>query len=304
MKLSWSLPESIKPITFFCVLLPVALGLVLGMLQANYGREFPRPVALTIWPLSQVMVWISFGLGTWLVCRLFANVKSMPFWLLLGLGALLGKVATWPLRAYVINGLLAWHGHAPIDADLLANSSAPLDTLAAIGAIAELYVIPIALWLGAHYLLLYLWGPKYFRCAVPVEGIPGDDEVSPEDATEPLATTSGEDSVRRSHGGVFAEIPDYNGEPIICASSEGNYVHLHSSDRDWMVRYTFGTALEELGANATGNQVHRGFWVRDSAVKRVSRRGRVYSLELENGMTVPVARAYSDIARKLRLALH
>ncbi len=64
------------------------------------------------------------------------KVAAVTGLVLLGLGALLGKVATWPLRAYVINSVLAWLGHAPIDVELLTDSFARFDTLTAIAAIA------------------------------------------------------------------------------------------------------------------------------------------------------------------------
>jgi len=288
-----------KKIVVFYLAVPVTLGLVFGVLRADYGRDFSLSVSLQLWPLVKLMLWLAFGAGTWVVCRASTYFRSPPLWFLLGLGALLGKILTWPVRTHVVNAMLAWQGAPTFDAPPGVYFSSLGDSLT---FIAGVYLVPTVTWVGICYMFLGWLGPEFFGLKPENAASLAHNESSPVRQPDVLPPAP-HDRSRWQPSGVLAQIPDYNNEPIICVASDGNYVRLHSRDRHWMVRYTFRTAMAELSAIHRGHQVHRGFWVRDRAVTRVRRRGRVFSLELENGMKVPVARTYTDVARQIRSQL-
>lgn len=86
-------------------------------------------------------------------------------------------------------------------------------------------------------------------------------------------------------------------EGVLAISSEDHYVRYYRERGSQLVAKRFGDAILGLVPDQ-GLQVHRGWWVADSAVERVTRSAGGLSVRLRNGMTVPVSRSYSQLVRK------
>lgn len=85
-------------------------------------------------------------------------------------------------------------------------------------------------------------------------------------------------------------------EPIVALQSEDHYVRVHGADGSELVLMRLRDAIAALDGVA-GEQVHRSWWVAQSAVAELERDGRVWSLRLVTGARAPIAR---DSLHRLR----
>ena len=77
---------------------------------------------------------------------------------------------------------------------------------------------------------------------------------------------------------------------IIALKAEDHYVRVFTDHGDSLVLMRFADAISRV-AQTNGIQVHRSYWVRESAIEALTRKGRRYELRLSNGLVVPVSRA-------------
>jgi DNA-binding LytR/AlgR family response regulator len=88
---------------------------------------------------------------------------------------------------------------------------------------------------------------------------------------------------------------------VLAIKAEQHYVKVHTATRAFMTLYRFSDAIAEMDP-AAGSQVHRSWWVRTDAIRRVRRDGRKYLLELANGLVVPISSSnrgvVADLARR------
>lgn len=90
-------------------------------------------------------------------------------------------------------------------------------------------------------------------------------------------------------------------EQVLAIKAEQHYVKVHTATRAFMTLYRFSDAIAEMDPVA-GSQVHRSWWVRTDAIRRVRRDGRKYLLELSTGLVVPISASnrgvVADLARR------
>ena len=85
--------------------------------------------------------------------------------------------------------------------------------------------------------------------------------------------------------------PKLKGEPVLALEAEDHYVRIHTPAGSELVLLRLADAANEMG-NTPGARTHRSWWVARSAVKGVSRNAGRTSLQLVNGLEVPVSRGY------------
>jgi hypothetical protein len=76
---------------------------------------------------------------------------------------------------------------------------------------------------------------------------------------------------------------------VVALQTEDNYVRVHRAQGSSLELTPLHEAITKYG-QASGAQVHRGWWVAASAVEGAERIGRNWRLRLANGLRAPVAR--------------
>ena len=78
-------------------------------------------------------------------------------------------------------------------------------------------------------------------------------------------------------------------EPVLCLQMEDHYVRVHRPSGSKLELMPLREAITRYG-KSDGLQVHRSWWVAETAVDGAERDVRNWRLRLRNGLTVPVAR--------------
>lgn len=87
----------------------------------------------------------------------------------------------------------------------------------------------------------------------------------------------------------LGRLPPHLREGLRALEMEDHYVRTHSRHGSTLILMRMRDAVAEL-AGIDGLQVHRSWWVAKSAVKSVTRDGRVVLLDLGDGLRAPVSR--------------
>ncbi len=97
-------------------------------------------------------------------------------------------------------------------------------------------------------------------------------------------------STTRNGIGFLDRLPPHLGRDLVCLQMEDHYVRVHTELGSDLVLTPLKEAMAEL-EHVEGAQVHRSWWVARRAVAKATVKGRNYSLQLVNGLEVPVSRA-------------
>jgi hypothetical protein len=87
-------------------------------------------------------------------------------------------------------------------------------------------------------------------------------------------------------------------DDVIALKAEQHYIKVYTADRSFLTLYRFSDAVAEMDP-AIGQQVHRSYWVRSSAIRAVRRDSRKYSVELINGLIAPISAANRGLIREM-----
>ncbi|MDJ0905932.1 MAG: LytTR family DNA-binding domain-containing protein [Woeseiaceae bacterium] len=86
-------------------------------------------------------------------------------------------------------------------------------------------------------------------------------------------------------------------EDVLALQAEEHYVRIYSSEGSELIHCRFGKAANEMPAEL-GLQVHRSWWVADSAVRSAQRGSRRWQLNLVTDVAVPVSDSYVSAVRE------
>lgn len=84
---------------------------------------------------------------------------------------------------------------------------------------------------------------------------------------------------------------------VLALQAHEHYVRIFTRDGPELIQYRFGNAVEEMPPDI-GLQVHRSWWVADSAVRSAKRGSRRWQLDLEQDVAVPVSDSYVAAVRE------
>jgi len=131
--------------------------------------------------------------------------------------------------------------------------------------------------------------------AVPVTPTPGDAAVGI--AAEPAATSS-----RSADEGLLRflqRLPaNVSADQVLALKAEQHYIKVYTADRSFMTLYRFSDAVAEMDP-AVGQQVHRSYWIRNAAIRAIRRGSGKYSVELSNGLVVPISAGNRGLIREI-----
>ena len=91
--------------------------------------------------------------------------------------------------------------------------------------------------------------------------------------------------------------PDVRVEDVLALQAEEHYVRIHLRDSTDLVHCRFGNAVKEMPAEL-GLQVHRSWWVAETAVRSAKRGARRWQLDLVTGVAVPVSDSFVQAVRE------
>jgi hypothetical protein len=89
--------------------------------------------------------------------------------------------------------------------------------------------------------------------------------------------------------------PHFRGD-LIALEAQDHYLKVHAGSGSTLVLSRLSDAVAQL-RGIDGLQVHRSWWVADSAVVGVERNGNRLSIKLRNGIAAPVSRTYLQAVR-------
>jgi hypothetical protein len=88
---------------------------------------------------------------------------------------------------------------------------------------------------------------------------------------------------------------------VVAVKAEQHYIKIVSTTRNYLVLHRFSDALCELPANE-GLQIHRSWWVRRNAIRRVRQSSRKMVVILLTGISSPVSGPYQAVVRQFARA--
>jgi hypothetical protein len=91
--------------------------------------------------------------------------------------------------------------------------------------------------------------------------------------------------------------PKLAGSRLLALEAEDHYLRIHADGGSELVLLRMRDAVAAL-EGVPGRQVHRSFWVAETAVRAIRRDGARLVLELENGLEVPVSRTNAASLRE------
>ncbi len=284
----------------FYLALPLAIGLVMGGPRAGMARLLPQELALLYWVGSMLLVWASFDIGS-RVAALALKPWKPPLLVILLLGAVLARIATEPMSRFWVEGFIGRIDPEALKALTQAGA-------ASVQPWAQRILRPyylVAIWVAAnYYYLILLRLPRYgvapreqvpVTLAEPPAESPADlpAEDSPMMAPSAVAVAPGSDPLPAFVSQFCPQV----GLSLIALEAEDHYVRVHGELKSALISYRFADALRDVAA-LDGLQVHRSFWVSRAAIREIRRAGRSVSLEMANGLSIPVSHAYKELARR------
>jgi hypothetical protein len=117
------------------------------------------------------------------------------------------------------------------------------------------------------------------------------------DSDAPAAAPAGPVLLEGVGGTLIDRLPERLGRHVIALEAEDHYVRVHTDRGSALLHGRLSDAIGQLAA-IDGIRVHRSYWIRKDAVRRVSASGKGMRVHLSNGIEVPVSQAYKELARQ------
>jgi hypothetical protein len=285
-------PIGWKPIAFF-IAVPIILGTWATFENWWLLETAGLQNALIFYIGHALLPWWLTCLMTALVMRLLARWRPNQIVIML-LGVSLALFLSipygeWLESVFVTDAITSAHGGA--EAQRVSDSR--------FARFWSYLLQPAILWVGINLIFDRLLDFPRYRYDVPqaiatsevspAEDVPGTSDI-PEEPAAPAPRFL-------QH---LDDPPD--ADDVYAIKAEQHYIRLYTPTQDYMVLYRFSDAVAELGS-ATGLQVHRSYWVRNTAIEGIRRDAKKMFLQLKSGLEVPVSQPYQALVRQTTEAL-
>jgi hypothetical protein len=257
------MPLRSTPVPGLVLVVPVAIGFLLGWLGTDPLSSMPKHLAIAGGILIALIGWVASDLGSRLVAH-WARPRGWPLWLVL----VAGVIVSGPLAVPA-----TYAGYEVFVA--LGYPVRGLETLQSYTLLHALegVVGPVVFWTGANLALYRLGIARY--------------GYSPRAAAS-RAPAAGEQALLRLID------PRLRGR-ILAVQAEQHYIRIYTERGNDLVHHRFSDAIAAL-SERRGSQVHRSWWVSADAVE--PHQQDPTRLLLVNGVSVPVGRTYLREARQ------
>lgn len=272
INMGWQIPA-------FYLLVPLAIG--------GYGAINNWRLIESIGPLWAVLFylghafppWFSTCLLTSLAMHLLQPWKPRPIFIMLA-GHTMSCLITLPYITWLIGVFASQWPHSGLETE-------PTTPLAA--SYWGYWLRAGVVWVGTNFVFdRFLGLPRYRYDAVTARAI------ADASAPDPSATASS-----RSRPAFLERTPATVAlADVMAVKAEQHYLRIITATRSYLVLHRFSDALCEL-PSGEGLQIHRSWWVRQSAVQRVRQNSRKMSVTLQTGEEVPVSGPYQALVRQL-----
>lgn len=275
VRLSWQ-------VLAFYLLVPLALG-AYGAINNWQLIESIGPFWAIAFYLGHAFPpWFSTCLLTSLAMHLLQPWKPRPLIILLS-GHTISCLITLPYISWLIGAFASQWPESGLEVQ-------PTSLLAA--SYWAYWLRAGAVWLGTNYLFDRLLGLPRYRYDAISPGAARDAAES--DAA--VAASSGNRPAFLERVPAAVSLPE-----VIAVKAEQHYIRVITPTRSYLVLHRFSDALCELPSN-DGLQLHRSWWVRRDAIRRVRQNSRKMSVILQTGEEIPVSGPYQALVRQLARA--
>jgi len=240
----------------------VAIVATIGCLIALLGIFTPGDMPLGL----RMAFWIIGSVTAWALMKVLARSGAAAA-KLVGLSEVWGYVIAIPLGSAVISWCILWW---------LGGASKALGESFAL-------IWPSTILVGLGYFGLFFVIYSRDRAASPLE---------PDYAPDPQILGASGLVDTPLHQRLSLGFP-----AILALSVEDHYTRVHAAERSEMVLMSLSEAMA-LMPPKDGRQVHRSWWVSQSAVESHKRGERDIKLSLINGLEVPVSRTHTKALRE------
>jgi hypothetical protein len=273
------------------LVVPLGIGLQAAMNNWAILQTAGYDTTLLFYAGHSLVPWWTSGLMTWVTFRALRPWQP-PQLLVLVIGGTLACLAVMPY-AHWLTELFAV-GWLAGDTD----GTRTADHILAHVGIWSFLVRAVATWTLTNLLFDRWFGLPRYRYGRAARGANPDLAVPAGAHGGTEATVDGRAAVQR----LLQRLPaGITADQVLAIKAEQHYVKVHTATRAFMTLYRFSDAIAEMDP-AAGSQVHRSWWVRTDAIRRVRRDGRKYLLELANGLVVPISSSnrgvVADLARR------
>lgn len=259
--------------------LPLFFGLLLGWNKAGLGVQLSMPVAIAYWCGICLFVWLAAHAFTRLVSRIkWVSARRVSIQLLLGM-----------MLSYLVVGfVLVWYVAFFRDGHLLGLTET-WDRYAGFSFLSRLRQssVTVVVWILANigWMAIRRYspygifaGPAGFSADIgAADGGTGEGRPAPEQPPRMLRVGS-------------QEFPLAN---IVAVKAEDHYVRVFQVDGSKpLIHGRFSDISTQVKDVSSAIRVHRSYWVNLNHVSSVRLNGRILSLEMSNGMTIPVSESH------------
>ena len=283
---------------WFYVGVPLVLGFLLGWWRVGRSAEWPLTVSLAYWTGVALLSTALQAAATQLLSPLFRRMRS-PLWLTLLFGQLVAGAFM------VMPALNGWR--ALLRAILYPDMPVAVQWVGFDNMLQRMPTNAL-LWVGLN--LLFFYGLR-MPDTIPPRRCPCRKRATRRHATQVGRPCPMSRFASRKPRPLFGPmsvnrraIPPCPHSCLVCApiaaancwrwEADGHYLHVHTAAGTDLILYRFSDALTDL-VLVEGARVHRSWWVAQRALS--SERHRE-SLQLVNGLQVPVSRSYRLAARE------
>jgi hypothetical protein len=282
----------------FFLIIPLAVGLNQGWLQAGLARYLPPTQAILLWCGNWLLYWWACEVLTRVAAAVLRPWQLAPAIVVIFGGVLATLLSPLYFGAFSVLFVDYLPPHMQVaEAHDMRRLFDPTFTgkLLASGAGGML------LWVLANlFFESYLRWPRFRSLGLMTDG--GRDPLPMH--RDPLPGIPATSISAVPTPGILlrlAKLERPTTDTLFAIEAQEHYVKVHTARGTELVYYRFGDAIRDLqGWN--GLQVHRSWWVSRPAILRVNHEGRRLKLVLCNDLQIPVGSSFTALVRQAGVA--
>jgi hypothetical protein len=261
------------------LLLPIFFGLVLGWNKAGLGVQLSTSMSITYWCGICLLIWLPAHAFTLVVSRTkWVSGKSVSAQLLLGImfsSLLVGPAMVWYVGLFRDGDLLSlsdiWFRYIEFSFQNRVRQS----------------LVTVVVWVIANlgWMSIRRYSPYGQQGEIMTDDLGGSG--LPAGAIDSRQSSD----VAPTHLRIGNQ--EILLETIVAVKAEDHYVCVFQTDgTKSLIHGRFSDISSQVKDLSAAIRVHRSYWVNLNQVTNIHLKGRVLSLEMSNGLSVPVSETH------------